>query len=205
MTNKAKPATEPKQKHRRPTPVAGKAAGSRSRVASLAQLSSHDPESLITFRLSALSQLLGRVVEASVSQELGLSSRQWRVLVILYRLGEVTSGDVTRASRLDGSQVSRASYELAEKGLVAMRTDAQDKRRQLLLVTPAGVAILRRGIVGSHYRQHRLRNRLSEADHEAFDRVLSVLTEEAHALLQECRSGGAGAPAAREPRHTVSE
>jgi hypothetical protein len=36
------------------------------------------PEELITFRVSVLSQLLARMVDGSVSQELGLSSRQWR-------------------------------------------------------------------------------------------------------------------------------
>jgi len=136
----------------------------------------------------ALSQLLGRVVEASVSKELDLTSRQWRVLVMLNRLGEATSGDVTRASRLDHSQVSRASYELADKGLVLMRTDSQDKRRQLLSVTPEGTRVLRRGLVGSQYRQRRLRKRLSAADYETFNRMLDVLTDEAHALLQDIRA-----------------
>ncbi len=185
MANKSTSPDEPKW-IRSVTP-AGPPARDSTRAASLAQLRSHEPERLITFRVSALSQLLGRVVEASVSTELGLSSRQWRVLVILYRLGEVTSGDVTRASRLDHSQVSRASYELADKGLVTMRTDAQDKRRQLLSVTPEGVVLLRRGIVGSQHRQQRLRGRLSQADYDTFGRVLDVLTEEAQALLQEAR------------------
>lgn len=190
MTSKSRPAVV--SRRLRSTPPAGTEASGRARVATLAELSAHDPETLITFRVSALSQLLGRVVEAAVSRELGLSSRQWRVLVILYRLGEATSGEVSRASRLDNSQVSRASYELADKGLAAMRTDARDKRRQLLSVTPAGVALLRRGIVGSQLRQHRLRSRLTDADYDAFGRVLGVLTDEAHALLQESRTGGPG-------------
>lgn len=175
--------------HKSAPPQRAAASPSRGRPAraSVAQLQAHDPESLITFRVSALSQLLARVVEASVSRELGLSSRQWRVLVILNRLGEATSGEVTRASRLDHSQVSRASYELAEKGLVAMRGDANDKRRQLLSVTPEGVAVLRLGIVGSGHRQQRLRARLSESDYQRFGHMLEVLTDEAHVLLREAK------------------
>ena len=42
----------------------------------------HAPETLITFRVSVLSQLLARLVDTSVGQDLGLSSRQWRVLVV---------------------------------------------------------------------------------------------------------------------------
>lgn len=175
--------------HKSAPPQRAAASPSRGRPAraSVAQLQAHDPESLITFRVSALSQLLARVVEASVNRELGLTSRQWRVLVILNRLGEATSGEVTRASRLDHSQVSRASYELAEKGLVAMRGDAHDKRRQLLSVTPEGVAVLRLGIVGSGHRQQRLRARLSESDYQRFGHMLEVLTDEAHVLLREAK------------------
>jgi len=148
----------------------------------------HAPEELITFRVSVLSQLLARVVESSVGQELGLSSRQWRLLVILNRLGPSTSGQVAAATHLDHSQVSRASYELAEKGLIVMATDSGDRRRQLLSATEAGIALLRQGIVGSMSRQDRLRATLSDADYEAFGRVLTVLSGEAHAMLEEKRN-----------------
>ena len=156
-------------------------------MATVAELRDHDPESLITYRVAALAQLLARVVDASVSRDLGLSSRQWRVLVTLNRLGEATSGEVTQLSRLDHSQVSRASYELVHKGLIAMRSDLQDKRRQMLSVTAQGVAVLRRGIVGSRHRQQRLRARLSDADYALFGRVLESLSDEAHALLREAK------------------
>jgi len=79
-----------------------------------------------------------------VGRELSLSSRQWRVLVMLNRLGPATSGHVAAATRLDHSQVSRASHELAGKGLVAMDSDQTDRRRQCLSVTPAGTQVLRR-------------------------------------------------------------
>ncbi|MEF7612595.1 MarR family winged helix-turn-helix transcriptional regulator [Aquincola sp. MAHUQ-54] len=163
------------------------------KIASASELRHHDPEDLITFRMSALSQLLGRVVEASVSGELGLSSRQWRVLVILNRLGEATSGDVARVSRLDHSQVSRASHELVGKGLIAMHTDGADKRRQMLKTTPEGIEVLRRGIVGSQHRQQRLRARISDEDYAVFKRVIEALTDESQRLLEEAKDGG-GAP-----------
>ena len=95
----------------------------KSGAASASALRRHEPEELITFRVSVLSQLLARMVDGSVSQDLGLSSRQWRVLVMLNRLGPSTSGQVAEATRLDHSQVSRASYELVEKGLIAMQSD----------------------------------------------------------------------------------
>jgi DNA-binding MarR family transcriptional regulator len=154
---------------------------------SAAALRRHEPEELITFRVSVLSQLLARVVEGAVGQDLGLSSRQWRVLVMLNRLGPATSGQVAAATRLDHSQVSRASYELVEKGLIAMDSDQADRRRQRLSVSPAGVEVLRRGIVGSQARQARLSGCLSAEEYETLGRVLATLSAEAQAMLAESR------------------
>jgi DNA-binding MarR family transcriptional regulator len=156
-------------------------------LVSVAALRRHEPQELITFRVSVLSQLLARVVESSVGQELGLSSRQWRVLVMLNRLGPATSGQVAVATRLDHSQVSRASYELVEKGLITMDNDQADRRRQRLSVTEAGVGVLRHGIVGSQLRQARLRARLSDAEYEALGRMLETLSDEAQQMLAQTR------------------
>lgn len=149
----------------------------------------HAPETLITFRVSVLSQLLARLVDTSVGQDLGLSSRQWRVLVVLNRLGPSTSGAVARMASLDHSQVSRASFELAAKGLVAMGDDAADRRRQVLSVTPAGLAVLRDGLGGSLERERRLRACLGEEDYAALGRALAALTAEARIMLEERRGG----------------
>ena len=167
------------------------AATRKSRPRATAEdLRRHAPEALITFRVSVLSQLLARLVDTSVGQDLGLSSRQWRVLVVLNRLGPSTSGAVARMASLDHSQVSRASFELAAKGLVAMGDDAADRRRQVLSVTPAGVAVLRDGLGGSLERERRLRACLGEEDYAALGRALAALTAEARTMLEERRGGG---------------
>ncbi|MFN0182445.1 MAG: MarR family winged helix-turn-helix transcriptional regulator [Aquabacterium sp.] len=159
----------------------------KAKPISASALRRHEPEELITFRVSVLSQLLARVVEGAVGQELGLSSRQWRVLVMLNRLGPSTSGQVASATRLDHSQVSRASYELVDKGLIAMDSDLADRRRQRLSVTAAGVDILRLGIVGSQARQARLRGCLSDEDYQVFGKAMEALSAEATAMIEESR------------------
>jgi DNA-binding MarR family transcriptional regulator len=166
------------------------AARKRRPRATIEDLRRHAPETLITFRVSVLSQLLARLVDTSVGQDLGLSSRQWRVLVVLNRLGPSTSGAVARMASLDHSQVSRASFELAAKGLVAMGDDAADRRRQVLSVTPAGLAVLRDGLGGSLERERRLRACLGEEDYAALGRALAALTAEARIMLEERRGGG---------------
>jgi DNA-binding MarR family transcriptional regulator len=156
------------------------------KVSALA-LKEHSPEELLTFQVSVLSQILSRVVEGSVSADLELSSRQWRVLVILNRIGPTTSGQVASATHLDHSQVSRASYELLEKGLISMSSDQGDRRKQLLSVSAKGSEVLRRGIVGSQNRQARLRATMSEADYKVFCKVMATLTNEANNMLFEAK------------------
>lgn len=153
--------------------------------ASPAQLRAHAPEGLITFRVSVLSQLLSRLVDVSVKEALGLTSRQWRVLVSLNRLGPSSSGDVARLCSFDHSQVSRVAFELVEKGLVTQGSDATDRRRQVLSLTPASLELLRQGVPSSMQRQQRLRERLGEEDYAVFSRALDALTDEAQQMLKQ--------------------
>jgi DNA-binding MarR family transcriptional regulator len=73
-----------------------------------------------------------------------------------------------------------------------MDGDPDDRRRQRLSVTPAGVAVLRRGIVGSAERQARLRGCLGEADYEAFGRIVGALSAQAQAMVDEAREAREG-------------
>ncbi len=161
-----------------------------TRRASAAQVRAHVPEALVTFRVSVLSQLLARLVDASVRDALGLTSRQWRVLVILNRLGPSSSGDVARMCSFDHSQVSRVAFELAELGLVTQGADARDRRRQVLSLTDASLALLRDGVPASLQRQERLRARLGEEDYAVFCRAMDALTDEAQQMLGEASAPG---------------
>ena len=151
--------------------------------ATLAQVKGHTPEALITFRVQVLSQLLSRLVDASVRETLGLTSRQWRVLVILNRLGPSTSGEVARLASFDHSQVSRVAFELAELGLVLQGSDTRDRRKQVLSLTAEATGMLRRGLPDSLARERRLREKLGEDQYQAFCQALDALTEEARTML----------------------
>jgi len=161
----------------------------KSARASLAQVSAHSPEALITYRVSVLAQALSRLVDASVREALGLTSRQWRVLVILNRLGTSTSGAVARMANFDHSQVSRVALELTEKGLITQGSDPDDRRKQILSLTVQGVEYLRDGLPASLEREARLRSRLSVAEYAIFCRSLEALQDEAQKLLGEVNDG----------------
>ncbi|WP_418318324.1 MarR family winged helix-turn-helix transcriptional regulator [Piscinibacter sakaiensis] len=159
-------------------------------AASLRQINAHAPESLVTYRVSVLAQVLGRLVDASVKQNLGLTARQWRVLVILNRIGTSPSGEVARMASFDHSQVSRVALELAQKGLITQENDPADRRRQILALTPAGVECLKTGVPASLERQSRFLARLTPDEYKTFCRVLDVIEDEAHQLLREMKADG---------------
>jgi DNA-binding MarR family transcriptional regulator len=168
-----------------PSPRAPGSKGKGDARVSTAQLRSVRIDELISYRVSLLSHLIGQVVERSVSRPLELTSRQWRVLMLLNRFGPSTSGLIAANSPLDHSQVSRVSYELADKGLITLNADQKDRRKQMLELTPAGVDLLRRGLVASLKRQQRFRACLSPEDDAAFDRSLDALIGEVRRMLNE--------------------
>lgn len=153
--------------------------------ASQAEVADHRPEALITFRVQVLAQLLSKLVDTSVRDALGLTSRQWRVLVILARIGPSTSGEVARMAHFDHSQVSRVAFELANLGLVEQGADAADRRKQVLSLTTAGSDALRNGLPASLDREARLRATLSADDYKTFCKVLDVLGAEALRMVGE--------------------
>lgn len=167
------------------------APGQKSKRASKKDVDSHRPEILITYRISVLAQTLSRLVDASVRTNLDLTSRQWRVLVVLSRLGgSSASGAIARMASFDHSQVSRVTMELAEKGLLTMSNDPQDRRKQILTLTPEGIEQLRLGLPHSLEREARLRGRLTEDEYASFLKVLGVLEDEANNLLDEIKRDG---------------
>lgn len=165
------------------THKSGVSASGANDMASDQDLELHAPQTLITYRVFMAAQAMSRLVDASVRSALGLTSRQWRILVVLNHLGTATSGEVARTAGFDHSQVSRVAAELTGLGLAQQRMDGTDRRKQLLSLTDSGVQFVRRGLPGSVQREHRLRSRLSDAEYETFCRALAVLTEEAQAML----------------------
>ena len=158
-------------------------------LASDAQLARHVPETLLIYRVFVAAQAMSRLVDASVSSSMNLTSRQWRILVVLNRLGTAASGDVARLASFDHSQVSRVATELTKLGLIQRSSDGRDRRKQLLSLTAEGIRHLRMGLPASIEREKRLRARLSDDEYAVVCRALNALTDEASVLMDEiCRA-----------------
>ncbi len=129
-------------------------------------------------------QAMSRLVDTSVRSSLKLTSRQWRILVVLNHLGTANSGEVAKTAGFDHSQVSRVAAELTSLGLAVQRMDDTDRRKQVLTLTEKGMETVRQGLPHSMHREHQLRSRLTETEYATFCHALAILTEETNAMLE---------------------
>lgn len=66
---------------------------------------------------------------------------EWRLLAVLMELGELTVLDLATASLSPQPTVTHALRRLEDRGLVTRMTDADDKRRRLVSITPSGTEL----------------------------------------------------------------
>ena len=76
--------------------------------------------------------------------ETELSLSEARLIFEIERLGAPSSSEVATALSLDPGYVSRQLAKLAERGYVEKRRSAEDGRRHLLSLAPAGAELHRR-------------------------------------------------------------
>lgn len=111
---------------------------------------------LLVARESVMAPLRGFLREA------GLTDQQWRVLRVLqYEKGVDPSG-LAAAALLHAPSVTRILKDLVERGLVGRRSDPRDGRRALLVLLPAGRALVERTAAHSGYVLDRIAARFGE-------------------------------------------
>lgn len=97
-----------------------------------------------TYAMAQLHRAANARLDAALAEE-GLSLRTHQVLVCLDEFGELSQQQVCDAIVVDRSDMVRLLDRLEELGQVVRDRDVVDRRRHLLMLTPAGRAALRRG------------------------------------------------------------
>ncbi len=97
-----------------------------------------DLERFLPFRLSVLANRLTRAVARVYMQRFHLSAPEWRALAVLGLYGAMSANSVVERTAMDKVRVSRAVARLLAAGRITRRTDAEDRRRAILDLTPKG-------------------------------------------------------------------
>lgn len=82
-------------------------------------------------------------------QGIQLTEQKWRILRTLDELGEVEQSSIAKEACLLLPSLTRTLRGMEEAGLVARRGDAQDRRKTMVQITPAGKALLTENIATS--------------------------------------------------------
>ncbi|ONI86861.1 MarR family transcriptional regulator [Saccharothrix sp. ALI-22-I] len=115
-----------------------------------------------------------------VSDALGaVDARRYHysLMAALDEFGEASQADLGRRCGLDRSDVVATVNELADKGFLERRPDPADKRRNIVSITPSGMAHLRHldRVLGQ--AQDALLAPLSVAEREELVRMLNAVLE----------------------------
>ena len=104
----------------------------------------------------------------------GLTEQQWRVLRILSEFGPQDLTEIARQACLLMPSLSRIIRSLAQNGLVIRASDTKDRRRQTVVISPAGQQLIDDNLVQATQIAANYRNQLGA---ERYELLLDLLTE----------------------------
>jgi DNA-binding MarR family transcriptional regulator len=132
-------------------------------------------ERFLPYRLSVLTLRVSSAIARSYQRQFDLTVPEWRVMAVLGRFGPLSANGVADKTQMDKVRVSRAVARLVAAGRVSRRTDPGDRRRAVLALTPAGLAIHREIVPHARQVESRLLAGLGEAERAMLDRLLDTL------------------------------
>jgi DNA-binding MarR family transcriptional regulator len=101
-----------------------------------------DLRRFIPYQLVVLAGYVGTQLLRAYSRH-GISVPEWRVLAITAANPSITANEIAARVQLDEISVHRAVTSLIERKLLRRTTDAKDRRKKLLHLTPSGKATYR--------------------------------------------------------------
>ena len=107
----------------------------------------------------------------------GSRGYHYRLLAALAEFGPASQASLGRHTGMDRSDVAAAVNDLAARGLVRRVPDPADRRRNVISITPAGTAHLRRLDELLTDVQGELLAPLSPAEREQLVRLLNLILE----------------------------
>ena len=112
----------------------------------------------------------------------GIGIPEWRVIAILGQFGRLTARDIGELSHMHKTKVSRAVNELAERGLIERTPNRNDRREAFVSLSVPGRRIYDQVAPMALTFEKRLMDDIPAAELQAFERVLSTLTERVRVL-----------------------
>lgn len=129
----------------------------------------------LPYLLNQAAEQTGKSFEQRYRARHDMTRAQWRILANLGAYGAMTAAEVSRRAQTEKSKISRALTGMSERGLVARSARKDDRRSELLDLTPAGRALHSEMVRDAQAFDDELRQRLGKAEAQALARALRLL------------------------------
>jgi DNA-binding MarR family transcriptional regulator len=159
-----------------------------------------DLDRFLPYRLSVLSNLVSGAIADAYQRRFGLSIPEWRVLAVLARYPGLSAAEVAERTRMDAVAVSRAVARLLAAGRLRRATSRDDRRRSVLTVSAAGLAVYREVAPIALGYERELLAALGPEARTALDGLLEALTARAESLVAQVDPAAKTASRAARPR-----
>ncbi len=164
-----------------------KAAAPRSAKAMAPRARDGDPADIL-HRLLKLSNRLMAPFSTHLEHQYKISVNEFRLLMMIGRLGVTASHEVAERTGVNAMSVSRAVASLKRHGRIQVTTDPENRRRKALTLTPEGARLYRKMLPATDKVARYLFVALRPDEIMAFDHYVTTLTEALEARDEEGRS-----------------
>lgn len=143
-----------------------------------------DLEHFLPYRLSVLSNRISQDIARLYAERFDLGITEWRVLAVLGRHPGLSAREVAERTAMDKVAVSRAIATLLDAGRLERETHADDRRRSVLRLSPAGEAVYAEVAPLALRYQQRLLEALDAEERQWLERLLARMEERERATRE---------------------
>ncbi len=134
-----------------------------------------DLDNFLPYRITVLASHIAVSFAKQHAEQFGLSIPEWRVVAVLGRHGELSSGEVMEKTSMDKAKVSRAVTRLTAAGIIARKAHPEDQRSNRLGLSRKGRQIHDRITPIAANLEQELLSVLTGEEQETLVRVLAKL------------------------------
>ncbi|MEM1076243.1 MAG: homoprotocatechuate degradation operon regulator HpaR [Pseudomonadota bacterium] len=127
------------------------------------------PIALIRAREGVMAPIRAMLAKSNITEQ------QWRVLRVLAEYGPMDTTTLAHRSSLLHPSLTRIAASMREKGLITQVRDNDDRRRQVVTITPGGQRIITENMDDAVQIVDSFKRKLGEADYEALLDLLERL------------------------------
>lgn len=147
-------------------------------------ISASDVDDFFVLRTRSFAAKFQRAMMRDVLGERDIPLIEWQLLFSIARFGTCHLAHVTQNTSMDPAHGSRAASSLEAKGLIVRQDDPSNRRRKLISLTPAGVALFQEIWPEAKQMCDKVASALSAADLKELKRLLVLLDEAGEQLDQ---------------------